>query len=169
MTLRVRPLADADRGWLAVLLDAEWGGPEQVLEHETYRPLEQDVLIAEAGGARVGVVAFERRGTETVVGLVHVLEPRRGVGKALMDGVIGSARDRGSATVRVVTTNDNVAAQRLYEAIGFELRQIRRGAIDRARVRKPAIPRTSADGTPITDEHEYVLELGRATGSPSAG
>jgi GNAT superfamily N-acetyltransferase len=161
VTLRVRPLADADREWLAMLLDTEWGGPEQVLEHETYRPLEQDVLIAEAGSARVGVVAFERRGTETVVGLIHALEPRRGVGTALMDGVIGSARERGSVTVRVVTTNDNVAAQRLYE--------IRRGAIDRARLRKPTIPRTSADGTPITDELEYVLELGRATGSPSAG
>lgn len=168
MTLRIRAITEADRAWLAALLDAEWGGPEQVLEHETYRPLDQDALIAEDGGTTVGVVTFERRGSEIVVGLIHALEQRRGVGTALMREVIRRARERRSTAVRVVTTNDNRAAQRLYQVLGFQLRHVRPGAVEQARLRKPTIPRTAADGTPITDELEFVLELG-PTGSPSAG
>jgi len=43
----------------------------------------------------------------------------RGVGRALMERVIAGARERGYATLRLGTLGDMVAAQALYESLGF--------------------------------------------------
>ena len=43
----------------------------------------------------------------------------RGVGRALMEHVIAGARERGYATLRLGTLGDMIAAQSLYESLGF--------------------------------------------------
>ena len=43
----------------------------------------------------------------------------RGVGRALMDAVLGEARRLGKRRITLDTTDDMVAAQRLYESMGF--------------------------------------------------
>jgi hypothetical protein len=57
--------------------------------------------------------------------------------------------------VWLITTNDNVSAQRFYVAVGFELAAVHEGAVERSRELKPEIPLTGQTGTPIRDELEY--------------
>lgn len=59
----------------------------------------------------------------------------------------------------VVTTNDNVRAQRLYEHLGFRVAEVRPGAVTASKAIKPSIPMVGEDGTLITDEIEYELLL----------
>lgn len=44
---------------------------------------------------------------------------RRGTGRALLDAVCAGARDRGIGSIVLEVAVDNVAAQRLYAALGF--------------------------------------------------
>lgn len=52
---------------------------------------------------------------------LYVVPGRRGegIGRAIMNAVLGLARDRGAAGMEVVTGEDDSAARSLYESVGF--------------------------------------------------
>jgi len=91
---------------------------------------------------------------------LDALVPCRGVGRALIEAVAATARTAGARRLRVMTTNDNLRALRLYQRAGFRLEALRPGAVGAARDRKPSIPLSGAEGIPIRDEIDLVLELG---------
>lgn len=122
-----------------------------------------------------GLVAFE---DETAVGLVTwVVEPDgaraeiravavagahrgQGYGRAAMEAAHERLRSAGVASVWLVTTNDNIVAQSLYEGLGYRLVEVREGAIDvLRRTLKPSIPLIGANGIPIRDELELARKL----------
>ena len=71
-----------------------------------------------------------------------------------MDEVRTRARRVGCDRLVVVTTDENVGAQRFYTALGFALAERRVGAVDECRRRyKPSIP------AGIHDELEYGMDL----------
>lgn len=88
------------------------------------------VMVAEAENQIVGYAAllptgqlqFGVRGID--LHHLYVLENRRGqgVGKGLIDAAIDHARKQGCAYVTVGTDPDNLAAQAVYLARGFERR-----------------------------------------------
>ena len=100
---------------------------------------------------RVGVVTVSREGDALEIVTIDALQERRGVGRALVEAV----RTLGIGRVRLITTNDNVGAQRFYEALDFRLVEVREGAVDASRALKPEIPLLGQDGTPIRDELVY--------------
>ncbi|HEY1774611.1 MAG TPA: hypothetical protein VGG41_00500, partial [Solirubrobacteraceae bacterium] len=59
----------------------------------------------------------------------------------------------------LVTTNDNVTAQRFYENRGLRFVALQAGAVDEARKLKPEIPLVGEGGVEIHDELEYELIL----------
>ncbi|HEX5500687.1 MAG TPA: hypothetical protein VFX03_15735, partial [Thermomicrobiales bacterium] len=63
-----------------------------------------------------------------------------------------------------VTTNDNVGALGFYGRRGYRMTGVNRGAVDRARRRKPAIPTIAANGIPIRDEITLARTLAPTTG-----
>ena len=90
---------------------------------------------------------------------IEAFRPREGIGTALLEAVIEQARRRGCGRLLLVTTNDNLAAQRFYERRGLRLVAVHAGAVDQARKLKPEIPPRSEDGVAISDELEYQLAL----------
>ena len=83
-----------------------------------------------------------RRATYTVDGdtaelmTIDALTPGAGVGGRLLDAVATAARAAGAVRLRVMTTNGNLPALRLYQRTGFRLVELRPGAVDQARSRK---------------------------------
>jgi RimJ/RimL family protein N-acetyltransferase len=71
--------------------------------------------------------------------------------------MIGAVKGLGARRLWLITTNDNVHAQRFYERRGFTLVGVGEGAVDRARLAKPEIPLVGNDGVEIHDELEYEL------------
>ena len=65
---------------------------------------------------------------------------------------MGQARRSACREVWLTTTNDNVDALRFYQRRGFRLAQLRPGAVDQSRQRKPEIPRVGDYGIPLRDE-----------------
>ena len=52
---------------------------------------------------------------------LYVVPQRRGqgIGRAIMNAVLGLARERGAAGMEVITGEDDTAARALYESVGF--------------------------------------------------
>jgi hypothetical protein len=65
---------------------------------------------------------------------------------------VDKARRFGCHEIRLTTTNDNVDALRFYQRRGFRLAELRPGAVDQSRQRKPEIPRVGDYGIPLRDE-----------------
>lgn len=136
-------------------LAALWGDPV-LMRGRTYDFANCDCLIAGDFG---GLAAFSRD-EKPVAELValNAIEPRRGVGTALMAALPGFLGP-GFTQIRLGTTNDNLDALRFYQRRGFRLAALRPGAVDLARARKPAIPLTGDYGLPVRDEIDLVLDL----------
>ena len=158
--IAVRRIEIADEPWLTRLLDERWGGQFQVMNGRAYRPADLPGFVATRVGERVGYAALEIDGNLAWIGLIDALRPREGIGTALVATIRSQAEAARCRELRAVTTNDNRTAQRFYEALGFQLREVRKGAVKLSRRLKPSIALRGEDGVPIVDEHEYVLALG---------
>jgi GNAT superfamily N-acetyltransferase len=159
--MEVRDLREDERPWLAETLSEQWFGDVVVGRGREWRPASLPALVVvDADGSRIGIATWTvERDTADLVTL-NALVDGRGVGRLLVDAVARAARDAGARHLRVMTTNDNLRALRLYQRTGFRLTDLRPGAIDEARHRKPSIPATGDDGIPIRDEIDLVRELG---------
>jgi ribosomal protein S18 acetylase RimI-like enzyme len=153
VTIAVRPLRDDERTLARAAIRERWGGETVVAHGVVFRPAELDGLVAEDRTGRVGLLTFAVDGDACEIVTIDAFEEDRGIGTALL----GQVKARGHARLWLITTNDNVRAQRFYEARGFRLVTVRGGAVARSRELKPEIPLRAADGTPIRDELEYEL------------
>jgi ribosomal protein S18 acetylase RimI-like enzyme len=152
MSSSVRRFADADRDWARTLLRERWGSETMAVHGVVYEPAELDGFVAEGpDGERLGLLTYHVESDACEIVSLDALEPRRGVGTALLEAV----RELGYRRLWAVTTNDNVDALAFYEARGFHVATIREGAVDRARATlKPEIPLVGQGGIPIRDEIE---------------
>ena len=87
----------------------------------------------------------------------------RGYGSRLLDAVARVAREAGCSRLWLITTNDNERAIGFYLAHGFEVVEVREGAIEASRKLKPSIPLVNEHGVPITDEIEMERRLSSDT------
>jgi ribosomal protein S18 acetylase RimI-like enzyme len=115
------------------LLDAfnrEFGeptpGPEWLADR-IVQLLAQDTLVLLAGSGPDGLAVLRLRASiwtqalECYLAELYVAPERRGegLGRALMLGVLDTARDRGADHILLGTSDDDRAARALYESLGF--------------------------------------------------
>jgi ribosomal protein S18 acetylase RimI-like enzyme len=160
----IRPLGDGDVDWADAFLDRTLGGRMQARRGELIDALGEAGLVAELDGRSVGLAAWRLEGggrrAEVTVLAVERDARRRGIRRALLDAAVEALRTSGVEYAWLVTTNDNLAALRLYQRFGWRLATLRPGAVDEARrTLKPSIPAIGVDGIPIHDELELEIEL----------
>jgi Acetyltransferase (GNAT) family len=90
---------------------------------------------------------------------LNALERRAGVGTLLMEAAAIEAKRLRCTEIRLTTTNDNLDALRFYQRRGLRLVALRPGAVDRARVEKPEIPRVGDYGIPLHDEIDLARRV----------
>jgi GNAT superfamily N-acetyltransferase len=118
-----------------------------------------DGFLAEEGGRWLGLVTYAIEAKRCQVVSLDSTAPGQGVGSALLAAVEAVARDRQSPYVWLITTNDNRHALDFYQHRGYRLVAVHRGAVDRARLLKPEIPRVGEGGIAIRDELELAKNL----------
>jgi ribosomal protein S18 acetylase RimI-like enzyme len=120
VAIDVRPLqpVPSDRAWAAGVLRASWGGTEILSRGRSHDAATLPGLVAELDGDPVGLATYAIEEGQCELVTLDSLAPRRGVGGALLDGVVLAAREAGCARVWLVTTNDNLAALRFYQRRG---------------------------------------------------
>ena len=135
MDVRLAGPDDADAiGRLLHDFNVEYGYPTPAVDWlaARVRALLGDALSVVIGGAGPDGLAVLRfrpslwaDALECYVAELYVVPDRRGqgLGRALMTTAIEYARDRGAELIDLGTSDDDVAARRLYESLGFTNRE----------------------------------------------
>jgi ribosomal protein S18 acetylase RimI-like enzyme len=122
-------------------------------------PSELSALVATDNDEPVGLLTYVIEGGVAELVTLDALRPGMGVGASLLTKLADLAHSAGARRLLAMVTNDNVRGLRYYQRLGFRLGDLRPGAIDELRPRKPWIPTTGQDDIPIRDEIDLVLDL----------
>ena len=155
----VREVAHGDRDWVAETLRTEWTSTAAARLGELVEAAGLPGYVATLDGRRVGLALVAVRDREYEVVAISTTEPRRGVGRALMQRCFAEARARRCRRVWLVTTINNIAAIAFYQRVGMDLRALHWQAVRASRELKPTIPNRDAAGIPIAHELEFELLL----------
>jgi GNAT superfamily N-acetyltransferase len=156
--MRARTPADDAYVWRS--LTAAFGATEVACHDELIDAAALPGVIAWHGGEPAGLLTHraDADGGWEIVSLAAD-RPGLGVGRALIGWCRAAALRAGAHRLWVITTNHNTHALRFYQRQGFDLVRLDRGAVDRARTLKPAIP-THVDGIAMRHELELEIRLG---------
>ncbi|OLD04929.1 MAG: GNAT family N-acetyltransferase [Crenarchaeota archaeon 13_1_40CM_3_53_5] len=157
--LRVRPLAQDDKRWVAEFTEEHWGARKVVAKERIIYPDELEGFVAFRGDRKVGLVTYHIERGECEVVTLNSLVEGQGIGSSLMDAVKKAAISAGCGRLWLITTNDNMSALRFYQKRGFRLAALYLNALDRSRLLKPQIPLFGKDGIPLRDQIELGMSL----------
>ena len=161
-THTVRELRADDRDWVIGLLTERWGSARIVTRGRLHHPDKLPGFVVESEDELVGLVTYRIDGTECEIISLDSLVEKQGVGSKLLYRVREAAVDGGCKRLWLITTNDNIPAQRFYQNRGFSLIAVHKNAIDHARKLKPEIPDIGQNGFPIRDEIELEMLLSKS-------
>ena len=149
----------SDKRWLGAFIRERWGEPGVVSRGKLRTGEELSAIRATDGVELFGLASWcaEEGSVELVT--IDSLRPGSGVGTALLDAVVGNARDARARRLWLITTNDNIDALRFYQRRGWRMAALHVRAISESRKLKPSIPETGAYGIPIRDEIELGYPL----------
>ena len=153
--MNIRRKSAHDDEWLRDVLVRDWGGTSIVVHGDE---IDLSAFAGLIAGERDGIAIFREEDPAELL-LLSAFTKGAGVGSALVEAVIAALLERGARSLRVTTTNDNLDALRFYQRRGFRLVELRPGAVNAARRRKPSIPELGDHGIPLTDELDLVLDL----------
>jgi len=153
----IRPITD--RAFLDELLRLRWSGGALMLRGRIVHPKDVEALAAYHDGRLAGVATWLLEGPVMYLATLNNISDQRGVGIALLDAMMTLGRQKGSALLRVIVTNDNLNALGFYQRRGFRIIAVHPGAIDTIRTMLPAVPIVGANRIPIRDEIELEMVL----------
>lgn len=118
-SIRVREATDADdaAGWVR----RSWGDTRMAVHRQLYDVAALPALVAVRQDQVLGVLTYVLERDAIEVASCDADPPGRGVGRALVGGVIDLARQRALGRVWCTTTNDNLPALGFWQAMGFAL------------------------------------------------
>jgi GNAT superfamily N-acetyltransferase len=157
--VRVLPEKAEDRLAVEAFL-GERGSLRVARRGELLDSSDHPAFLAWVDDVLVGVATYVVDGEACELLTLHAQHQFTGVGTALVEALVGVAREAGCRRLWVVTTNDNVDALRFYQRRGFRLTQLRAGAVEVSReTLKPEIPLVGEHGIPLRDELELEMTL----------
>jgi GNAT superfamily N-acetyltransferase len=136
-----------------------WFGPFIMIRGRVFEP--EKVKAFAAHNERrdcVGLITWRDDAEDAEIVTLDSAYERIGIGGALLAATIEAARREGRKRLRVVTSNDNMAALAFYQKRGFQICELYRNSIAPVRKLKPAIPLTR-NGIPVRDEIELEIML----------
>jgi len=157
--VEIRPLSEADSGWVERLTRERWGDEIVVGRGKVWKPAELPGFAAFEGDRCVGLVTYELDGEACEIVTIDAIDEGKGIGTALLEEVVATARQKGCVRVQLLTTNNNLRALAFYQKRGFRLVGLVPGAIDEERRLKPSISEFDSAGLPIRDELHLELPL----------
>ena len=155
--MEIKKIDQRNRKQIDAFIIRQWYTRQMVVRGESIDLGFADGFYACDGDEIIGLITYRLLEKEMEILSLDSLQGHQGIGTALLDKVIGTAKEIGDERIKLITTNDNLPALRFYQKRGFDLVHIYRNALDRARKIKPEIPRIGMDGIPL--KHEIELEL----------
>jgi protein-L-isoaspartate(D-aspartate) O-methyltransferase len=161
----IRSAGATDVAWIGDFLRQRWGATTVAVHGEVIDAAQLPALIAEP---QRGLATYRRLGGDAELVTLDAVPPGSGTGTALIEALSRKLRAEGCVRLWLTMTNANLSALRFYLRRGFRLREVRPGAIDKARELKPSIPVVGEHGIPVQDELDLcrVLDPGAPDVAP---
>ncbi|MBU1327260.1 GNAT family N-acetyltransferase [Patescibacteria group bacterium] len=157
--IEIQNTTKKDVAWIQDLFNRHWGGKIIVAKGIIHKPEEVEGMRALIGGKVMGAITYKARERELEIISLNSFEEGKGVGSALLSGIIQLAKEKKLQKVCVITTNDNLNALRFYQKRGFRLTYIYPNALVQSRKLKPGIPLVGENGIPLRDEIELEIKV----------
>ena len=122
-----------------------------VTRGKIYESSELPGIIAYTDDLPLGFLLYHINMEECQIIAAVSIEKEQGIGRVLMREMQGIARSAGCKRLWLITTNNNLQAQKFYNSIGFKLVRTHLDAVKDARILKPEIPEKDAEGIRIKD------------------
>jgi len=159
MSFSVRAITESDHAWVLEIIRG-WGADFIVSRGRKIYAADLPGFLAEDDdGRKVGLLTCEIIGGHCEVVTLDAFVKFAGIGTALMERAIETARASGCRRVWLITTNDNLDAIRFYQRRGFTIAAVHVNALERSRKLKPSIPEIGLHGIPLRDEIEFEMRL----------
>ncbi len=155
----VKRINNNDRLWVKSLWEENWHGDFMITRSRIHRLDDVDGFIAEMNDVKVGLVTYRIYDDELEITSMDSLVEGKGIGTALVNGVLATGKAKRLRRVMLITTNDNLDALRFWQKRGFRLVKVYPGAVDESRRLKPGITMIGKDGIPLRDEIELEIVL----------
>ena len=153
----IRRIDQVSRDRVNALILRQWYTMQMVVHGESIDLGEAEGYYACEDDEITGLITYRITGKEMEILSLDSLQEGKGVGTGLLSTVISAAMKAGIQRIRLITTNDNLAALRFYQKRGFDMCRLYCNALDHARKIKPEIPLIGMDGIPL--KHEIELEM----------
>lgn len=151
------PIGPLNISLAQTLLTERWGGDCIVSLGKKYQLAELEGYLAWSEDEIVGLVTFIQSENALQVISMDSFRDGIGVGKAMSDLVVQTARQRNCSRIWLVITNDNLEALNFYQRRGWNLCALHRNTMEKARETKHGIPIQAENGIYI--QHELELEI----------
>ncbi|HEY3269041.1 MAG TPA: GNAT family N-acetyltransferase [Armatimonadota bacterium] len=147
------PLREDEREWFAARSHDAGCDP-----FETNAALSADeIIVWRLDGCPAGVASLEWRAREVEIHILGV-DPafrRRGLATRMLQSVRDMAERKGIRRIRLLTSNDNLAALILYQRTGFRILTVYTGRPERRR----GYVRMGHNGIPVRDDIDMVWDF----------
>jgi GNAT superfamily N-acetyltransferase len=164
--LPIRQAGPADSAWVTDFLRERWTTTTIAVHEESIDAAKLPALIA---GNYQGLATYRLLGHDAELITLDATPANTGTGTAIIGELVARLRAEGCKRLWLTTTNDKLSALRFYLRRDFRLIQVRPGAVDAARKRKPTIPWVGEHAIPIREEIDLcrVLDAGAVETFPA--
>ncbi|MBA2174895.1 GNAT family N-acetyltransferase [Halobacillus locisalis] len=154
------PIAEKHKTKVTEFFKKQWGSTEMVISSGVYDcSALNGFIVVDHNDDISGLITYIMTNNECEIISLDSLEENKGTGTSLIQAVEAVARENQCTYIKLVTTNDKLAALKFYQKRGYVLSTIHRNAVEEARHLKPEIPLIGNDGIPIRDEIELEKVL----------
>lgn len=157
--VRFVPVDAENRGRVNVFLIEHWFATDMIIRGVRVDMTKAAGVLALEGDEIAGLMMYGIDGTDCEILSLDSLRPNTGLGTALIGEAEKIARQNGCTRLKLITTNDNIHALRLYQRRGFDMAHLYRNALDVSRRIKPSIPLIGENGIPLRHEIEFEKML----------
>ena len=151
------PITDEHRTFVDSHIAYSWVGPFIATRGQLHDTRTHPGFVAVDSEKVVGYILYNIVDDDCEITVLESLQPKQGIGSALIDVVRKAAKEKGCSRTWLITTNDNTPAIRFYQRYGFTLKAVHIDAMEAARKLKPQVPLTGLDGIPIAHEFEFEI------------
>lgn len=157
--IEYKQIDEKTRGLVSRFFAQQYGSKTRVVNEELIDLMTLDGIVALEGFNVEGVMTYRIRGDLFEIITVDSRSPGQGIGTMLTSLAVEMAKQQGLARVGVTTGNDNIEGIGFYQKLGFDLKEVRRDALSRAREIKESIPHMGKNGILLRHEIYFEMEL----------
>jgi len=155
----IKTISSENREQINNFIRSHWFSTVMVVRGELFDMTILDGFVVYEGEKIIGLVTYKISGTECEIMSLDSLMERQGIGTALINKVIETARENKCMKIKLITTNDNINALRFYQKLGFDMAKLYHNALDISRKLKPTIPLIGDFDIPVKHEIEFEMDL----------